>query len=56
MSVCYYSEYSNLLIVAFFSNSFFFPVKTWSSVKNSYFLALSYDKTEILAVYLSKLY
>ena len=56
MSVCtFYGEYSNLFIVATFSNKFF-SSKTSLPLKNSYLLASPDDKAEILAVSLSKSY
>ena len=60
MSVCFSNsllngEYSNLLIVVGFSN-FSFCGKISLSVKNQYLPTLFDDKTEILAVPLSKLY
>ena len=48
-------DYSNLLIVAAFSNSPF-SGKTYSLVKNSYFPTFPDDKAKILAVCLSKSY
>ena len=60
MSVCDFNslhngEYSNLFIVAAFSSKSF-SGKTSLPVKNSCLLAFPYDKAEILAVCLSKLY
>ena len=60
MPVCFFNllpkgEYSNLLIVATFSNSPF-SSKTSSTVKDSSLLTFLDDKAEILAVYLSKSY
>ena len=60
MSVCAFNflpkdKYSNLFIVATFSSKSF-SGETSLSVKNSYLLTFSYDKAEILAVCLSKLY
>ena len=60
MLVCFFNslpngEYSNLLIVAAFCKSYF-PAKTSSPVKNSYFPTFPDDKAEILAAYLPKLY
>ena len=54
MLVCFLNfllngEYSNLLVVAVFYNSFFFS-KSSSLVKNSYLPTFLDDKTEILAV------
>ena len=54
MSVCFFNslangEYSNLLIVAAFSNKLFSGKKL--SVTNSYLLTFPDDKAEILAVY-----
>ena len=48
-------EYSNLLIVAAFSNKPF-SGKTSSLVKNSYLATFTDDKAEILAVSLYKSY
>ena len=53
MSVCL-DEYSNLLIVATFSNESI-SGKTSSPVKNLYLLTFANDKAEILAACLSKL-
>ena len=55
MSVCFFKslpngEYSNLSIVANFSNSHFFG-KTSPPVKNSYLPTFSDDKAEISAVF-----
>ena len=60
IQVCFFNsllngKYSNLLIVAAFSNKSF-SSKTPSPVKNSYLLTFPDDKAEILAVCLSKLY
>ena len=60
MSVCAFNslpkgKYSNLIIVAAFSNKSF-SGKTYFSVKYSYLLTFPDNKTEILAVCLSKLY
>ena len=59
MSLCAFNslpnkEYSNLFIVAAFSNNSFLG-KTSLPIKNSYFLTFPDDKVEILAVYLYKL-
>ena len=58
MSVCAFNslpkgEYSKLFIVAAFSSKSF-SGKTTLSVKNLYLLTFPEDKTEILAVCLSK--
>ena len=60
MFVCFLNslsngEYSNLLIVAAFTNKCF-PSKTFLPVKNSSLPTFPDDKAEILAVYLSKSY
>ena len=60
MSVCFYNslpngEYSNLLILASFSNKSF-AVKTSSPVKNFYLPTFLDDNAEILAVCLFKPY
>ena len=60
MSVCFFnslpnSKYSNLLIVAAFSNNSF-SSKTSFPVKNLYLPVFPDDKAEILAVYLYKLF
>ena len=60
MSVCAFSylpngEYSNLFIVAAFTNKLF-SGKTSLLVKNSYLLTFPDDQAEILAVCLSKSY
>ena len=48
-------KYSNLFIVAAFSSKSFYG-KTSFSVRNSYLLTFPYDKAEVLAVCLFKLY
>ena len=60
MPVCAFNslpnrKYSNLFIVAAFSSKSF-SGKTYLPVKNSHLLTLPNDKTEILAVCLSKSY
>ena len=49
------AEYSNLLIVAAFSNNPF-SGKTSSPIKNKYLPTFPDNKAKILAVWLSKLY
>ena len=60
MSVCAFNsllkgEFSNLFIIAAFSNKYF-SGKTPLSVKNSYLQTCPDDKGEMLAVCLSKSY
>ena len=60
ISVCFFNsltngEFSNLLIVAAFSNKSF-SYKTSFPVKNSYLLTFVDEKAEILAVCVSKLF